>query len=215
MIESVMDELGLDQIDLVANDSGTGIVQIFAANHPKRLRTLALTNGDVHDNWPTPDFSNVIQLIKSGGAVNVFRSLLANHEAGRLALAAGFEHPDELSDETIAAYFGPLLANEESGRTFERMTETFDNTQTVRVEEKLRKLQAPTLILWGTADTFFDVKWAYWLADTIPGVLEVVEVPGAKLFFPAERPEFVAEHVLKLWRTYDASHAPALDAEEH
>jgi pimeloyl-ACP methyl ester carboxylesterase len=103
MIESVIDDLGLDQIDVVGNDSGTGIAQIFAANHPERLRTLTLTNGDVHDNWPTPDLSNIIQLAKSGGAVNVFRSLLADPEAGRLALAAGFEHPDQLSDHTIAA----------------------------------------------------------------------------------------------------------------
>jgi pimeloyl-ACP methyl ester carboxylesterase len=87
----------------------------------------------------------------------------------------------------------------------QRFAETFDNIQTVRVYAKLRMLHAPTLILWGTGDTFFDLKWAYWLKDTLPGALDVIEVPGAKLFFPAERPEFVAEHVLKLWEACDSS----------
>ena len=31
----------------------------------------------------------------------------------------------------------------------------FDNGQTVRVESKLKDLQAPTLIVWGTGDIFF------------------------------------------------------------
>src|SRR5215470_12881722 len=35
-------------------------------------------------------------------------------------------------------------------------------------EPGLRRLQAPTLIVWGTADPFFHRKWAYWLASVIP-----------------------------------------------
>ena len=40
MLEAFCDALGLDQVDLVANDSGSGIAQIFAARHPGRLRSL-------------------------------------------------------------------------------------------------------------------------------------------------------------------------------
>lgn len=58
-------------------------------------------------------------------------------------------------------------------------------------------MRAPTLIVWGTADVFFDVKWAYWLRDTIPGATEVIEVPGAKLFFPEEQPAMLAERILE------------------
>ncbi len=35
---------------------------------------------------------------------------------------------------------------------------------------------------------FFEVDWAYWLRDPIAGAEEVVEIPGAKLWFPYERP---------------------------
>jgi pimeloyl-ACP methyl ester carboxylesterase len=68
-----------------------------------------------------------------------------------------------------------------------------------RVTPKLRELTAPTLIVWGTADNFFDVKWAYWLRDTIPGATRVIEIPGARLFFPEERPEFLAEEIRAFW----------------
>ena len=40
---------------------------------------------------------------------------------------------------------------------------------------------------------FFRPKWAYWLRDTIPGATDVVEIKGARLFFPDERAaEFTA-----------------------
>src|SRR4051812_23867485 len=42
MLEQFLDALKIDQVDLVGNDSGGGIAQIFAANHPERVRSLAL-----------------------------------------------------------------------------------------------------------------------------------------------------------------------------
>ena len=48
-------------------------------------------------------------------------------------------------------------------------------------------MPAPNLIVWGTGDRFFDVKWAHWLADTLPNVTGLVELAGARLFFPDER----------------------------
>ncbi|HWF69382.1 MAG TPA: alpha/beta fold hydrolase, partial [Mycobacterium sp.] len=56
MLAEVLDALQIDQVDLVGNDSGGGICQIFAARHPDRIRTLTLTNCDTHDNWPPEAF---------------------------------------------------------------------------------------------------------------------------------------------------------------
>jgi hypothetical protein len=33
------------------------------------------------------------------------------------------------------------------------------------------------------------VKWAYWLAGTLPNTDMPVELQGARIFFPEERPE--------------------------
>src|SRR6201987_1279398 len=42
MLKEVLDALKIDQADLVGNDSGGGIAQIFAALNPERVRTLTL-----------------------------------------------------------------------------------------------------------------------------------------------------------------------------
>ncbi|NUU20773.1 MAG: alpha/beta fold hydrolase, partial [Streptomycetaceae bacterium] len=49
--------LDLSAVDLVANDTGGAIAQIFAARNPERVRTLALTNCEVHDNVPAEAFA--------------------------------------------------------------------------------------------------------------------------------------------------------------
>ena len=46
------DALELTDVDLVANDTGGAISQVFAAGHPDRLHTLTLTNCEAHDNLP-------------------------------------------------------------------------------------------------------------------------------------------------------------------
>jgi pimeloyl-ACP methyl ester carboxylesterase len=46
------DALELTDVDLVANDTGGAIAQVFAAGHPERLHTLTLTNCEAHDNLP-------------------------------------------------------------------------------------------------------------------------------------------------------------------
>src|SRR5258705_11379935 len=40
MLEQFLDALQIDQVDLVGNDSGGGIAQIFAVLHPERVRSL-------------------------------------------------------------------------------------------------------------------------------------------------------------------------------
>ena len=63
----------------------------------------------------------------------------------------------------------------------------------------LRALNVPTLLVWGTGDQAFGVKWAYYLRDMIPGAREVIEVDGAKVFFPEERPDDLVPHLRRQW----------------
>jgi pimeloyl-ACP methyl ester carboxylesterase len=56
MLKEFLDTLNIDQVDLVGNDSGGGIVQIFAALYPERVRSLTLTDCDTQDNCPPEAF---------------------------------------------------------------------------------------------------------------------------------------------------------------
>ena len=199
MIREFLDAFGIDQVDLVANDSGGGIAQIFAAEHPERIRTLTLTNCDVHDNYPPPALEPLVAAAKAGGLGPIGKGWLDDPDSLRAAFGVAYEHPERLDDELVQIYLGPIFATDEGTKKVGRMIGELDHDANVRIEPKLRQLQAPTLILWGTDDIFFDKKWAYWLKDTIPGARDVVEIEGAKLFFPEERPEILIEQLRNFW----------------
>lgn len=200
MLSAFLDGLGVDQVDLVGNDSGGGIAQILAARHPDRIRSLTLTNCDTHDGWPPDAFKPAIELITGEGGTDALKSLAANPEAARSAFGMGLEHPENLTDELIESFFGRLVASPERIDAFVRFFRAFDCADTVAVEPLLKQLQAPALIVWGGADTFFDRKWAYWLRDTLGNVSRLVEIPSGKLFLPLDRPKDLAEELLVHWQ---------------
>jgi pimeloyl-ACP methyl ester carboxylesterase len=189
MLKSFLDALNIEQVDLVGNDSGGGIAQIFAALHPERLRSLTLTDCDTHDNWPPEAFKPFLAMAAAGGLRGALEGMLADKSVYRSpqALGPAYEHPERLTDESIETYLRPLVRTEQRTGDFQRFLAAFDNVQTVRLESRLRTLQVPTLIVWGTDDIYFPVKWSRWLADTIPGTRRRVELEGARIFFPEER----------------------------
>jgi pimeloyl-ACP methyl ester carboxylesterase len=211
MLAEVLDAMGVDRVDLVGNDSGGAIAQIFAANHPTRLRSLILTNCDVHDGWPPPQVLPLIERARNGTLAPIFQPMIDCPDLARerylrgesVPLFRAFADPGVLTDEIIRLYLEPPLSSKQRIAAFERYWLGFDNAQTVAIHRALQTLQAPTLIVWGLKDIFFDRKWAYWLRDTIPGARRVVEIEDARLFFPEDRPDALAEPLLKFWSEID------------
>ena len=202
MLAEFLDALEIDQIDLIGNDSGGAVAQILATNAPGRIRSLTLTNCDTHDNWPPEAFMPIVNAGKAGVFGQVLAGLLANPEAGRSlqGMGVGFEFPERLTDEILAVYLTPVTATEERRSQVSRYVAGQDNVQTVRIEADLKIFDKPTLIVWGDNDVFFPVRWANWLAETIPGTRKLEIVNGAKLFFPEERPEVFCKIVREHWQ---------------
>jgi pimeloyl-ACP methyl ester carboxylesterase len=201
MLQEFLDALHIEQVDLVGNDSGGGIAQIFAASNPSRIRSLALTNCDAHNNWPPEAFKPFLAMSAAGGLRGALDTMLSDKNFYRSAQALGpaYEHPEDVTDETIEGYLRPFLRNEQRTNDLQRFLAAFDNKHTLAVEEQLRKLDAPTLIAWGTDDIYFDVQWSKWLAETIPGTKRRVELKDARIFFPEERPEEFNRELRKHW----------------
>jgi pimeloyl-ACP methyl ester carboxylesterase len=171
MLNDFLDALNIDKVDVVGNDSGGGISQIFSALYPERVRSLTLTNCDTHDNWPPEAFKPFVAMVKAGGLRGTLDAMLSDKSIYRSADALGpaYEHPEKVTDETIERYLRPFLATEQRTRDLERFVGAFDNKHTVAIQPKLRSLKAPTLIVWGTDDIYFDVKWSHWLGHDDSG----------------------------------------------
>jgi hypothetical protein len=100
-------------------------------------------------------------------AVELFKDLNAARE---IAFGTSYEHPERLDLEVVRAYLEPCFGTLERARRFERILAALDPDDLKAIEPQLRALTVPTLGVCGTGELSFDVSWAYWLRDTIPGV---------------------------------------------
>lgn len=190
MILAVLDKLGIVRFDLVLNDSGGAIGQIIAVLAPERVRSFAFSNCDVHDNWPPKTLNEIRAAAQAGvfadqmGAFIVAPEQFAN-TIGKLV----YENPNFATPEAMQANIAPLVSSQERKDAYNRYVGFQDHLQLVVIEDDLRKLDTPSLIVWGAADPFFPIEWAHWLHDALRKADPVIELKDAMLFFPEERPD--------------------------
>src|SRR5262245_42607348 len=203
MLREFLDALHIGQVDLVGNDSGGGIAQIFAAHYPQRVRTLTLTDCDTHDNWPPEAFKPFLAMAAGGGLSDTLSAMLGDKSIYRSpqALGPAYERPAEVTDQAIDLYLKPHVRTAQRTRDLERFLAAFDPSHTVAVELRLKQLRVPTFIAWGTDDIYFEMKWADWLAATIPGMRRYIRFEGARIFFPEERWQDFNRELRSHWAT--------------
>jgi pimeloyl-ACP methyl ester carboxylesterase len=195
-IADCCEALELADIDLVANDTGGAVAQVFAAGHAKRLHTLTLTNCEAHNNLPPKALLPVVWLARAGLLARIAPWLARNPPKGRMS---GYQSPAHVPENISRAQIDPLLGTPGLARQFQRLLLSLRARDLLAIEPALTRLQVPTLIVWGTDDIYFHRKWAYWLRDTIPGATEVVEVDGGRLFFPDERADEFTPLLRRHW----------------
>jgi pimeloyl-ACP methyl ester carboxylesterase len=199
-VAELCDGLGLDRVDLVGNDTGGAIAQIIAARQPGRLRTLTLTNCDTEGNFPPAEVAPLIEAARNGVAAAFLAAIVSDPQQWRTsALAGGYQDPALIPDEVWREYLTPIGGTLDRARYFERILAALDPADLSAVQGALAALTVPTLIVWGTGDAMFPAKWAYQLRDLIPGARDVIEIEGAKVFFPEERPADLIPHLHHFW----------------
>jgi haloalkane dehalogenase len=203
MLARFLAVLGIDSADVVANDSGGAVAQLFLAKYPQKVRTLLLTNCDVHENSPPVALADFLELARAGLAADQW--LLPqlkdpNFARSEKGLGGGaYTDPNNLTDESIDYYFSPLVSSPLRKKQFNDYGVKFEPNPLISIEPALRRSQAPVRMVWGTGDRLFPISWAEWLDHTFPNSRGIRRVEGAKLFFPEEMPELIAEEAKQLW----------------
>ena len=202
MLVELLDRLSVGTVDLIANDSGGSIAQIFIARNPGRVRSLLLTNCDVETDSPPLSLGTIIKMARQGTVADEFLlPLLRNKEVARATGLGGHcysskAHP---SDAAIDYYLSPLLASERRKALVHAYLSALEPNPLTGVGRDLRMFQGPVRIVWGTADTIFSQASAAYLDHLFPASRGVRRVRGGRLFFPEEFPSLVANELRALW----------------
>jgi haloalkane dehalogenase len=202
MIATFLDRLNVDEVDLVANDSGGAVAQLFLVTHPERVRSLLLTNCDVETDSPPAAVLPVIESARSGIFPDLYLEPWLRHkDVARSANGLGglcYSRPERLTDTALEQYLLPLVANAERRTLVNRYALGLTPNPLQGISSQLRERAVPTRIVWGMSDTVFSAKSPDYLASLLPRVTGIRRIREAKLFFPEEYPEVIAEEARQL-----------------
>lgn len=203
MLTAFLDSMGIRQVDIIANDSGGAVAQLFVSKYGARARTLLLTNCDVETDSPPESLLPIIDLARGGLYTELYvRSWLENTALLRSSSDFGrlcYSDPTHPSDAAIVQYLGPLVSSSERAALTNEFAASLAPNPLAGITESLRRCRVPTRIVWGMSDAIFSTGNIEYLVSVLPLVTGVRKLPGAKLFFPEELPEVIAEEAMTLW----------------
>ena len=204
MIVDLLDRLGVERFDIVANDSGGAVAQILMSRHPDRVRTALLTNCDTEPDSPPPSVKPVIDLARKGlYAEKWLVPWVADKDLARSARGLGgltFTRPAELSDQTLDIYLGPLVSSATRKAQIDAYAAALEPNPLIGMEQELKRSPIPVRVIWGMADRIFDPAGADYLTGLFPLSQGARKIPEAKLFWPEEYPDLIVEEARRLWR---------------
>jgi haloalkane dehalogenase len=211
MLLALLDQLSISIVDVVANDTGGAVAQLLAARCPERVRTLLLTNCDVENDCPPAAVLPVIELARAGSYVDKWLApWLTDKTLARSAQGIGgmaYSEPECPSDEAIEYYFAPLVRSSRGKKQVEAYAIALERNVLEGIEPALKRCTIPTRIAWGTGDTIFSQASPDYLNRIFPKSRGVRRVQGAKLFFPEEFPDLIAEEARQLWGVGNPIHS--------
>ena len=192
LVADLLDALGLEDVTLVANDTGGAIAQITAANHPERIGRIVLTNCDAFENFLPPAFRPLQWAARAPGALTGMMQGMRLAPMRRLPIAYGWLIKRDFAGAPTREWVMPYLADRGVRRDTIKLLKGIDPKHTFAAAETLRGWDKPALLAWAVEDRFFKLSYAERLAQTIPGTrLERIE--DSYTFVPEDQPERLAE----------------------
>ncbi len=166
------------------------------------MRTLTLTNCEVHDLWPNATLQRFFAMLSSEAAIPALRGALNDPATARQAFGTVYEDPSRIPDEAFRVYLEPLLSSDDRSANARRFARADSNrAQLIAMAPKLKQFKVPTQIIWGDGDAFFELTSIDWLRQNIPGVRKVTVVPRGRLFFPEEHAKLLSVLLSEFWRS--------------
>jgi pimeloyl-ACP methyl ester carboxylesterase len=205
LVADALEALGLEDVTLVANDTGGAFCQLVALDRPERLGRLVLTTCDSFEHFPPKLFSFLGPLSRMPWAIPLLFAPLRMRAPRRLPIAYGWLTSKPIEPrEAEDSYVLPLLTDRRIRADFSRVAKGLDPRYTLEAGERLGSFDKPALIAWSKEDKLFPRSDAERLAAALPNArLEWIE--GARTFSPEDCPERVAELIASFVAAQEAS----------
>jgi pimeloyl-ACP methyl ester carboxylesterase len=192
LIIAFVETLGLTDVTLVGNDTGTALCQFVIDIDDTRIARLVLTDGDAFDQFPPPSLRPVFRLGRRPAGVYALMSMMRPAWIRQRVQGQNVSKP--LDPALTRRWISPALADHSIRRDTAKFLRGVDPAELLDVSTRLRRFAKPVVVLWGDADRFFTIDLAHRLCDAFPDA-RLDEIPGGRTFFPLDEARRVAHEI--------------------
>lgn len=191
IFEAFLEALSIEKATLVCHDYGGPIALTYALRNPEKYDRLIIFDTFLHRDLPPFPFTMKVARIRPFGEI-IMR--FWGEDIARWGLEEGVMDKSRISDRLVQRYYMP------DGNP-DKMNETMLGTLRVDyaedlkfIEQNLKTIQKPTLILWGEGDTFLPLSLGNRIHEDIAGS-KMETLPDCGHFIQEDQPKRATEIV--------------------
>lgn len=208
LIAELIEALDLEEVTVVANDTGGAITQILVTDHPQHIGRLVLTPCDAFDNFLPPMFKPLQWLAHVPGAVWMNIQAMRIKPLRYLPMAYGRVAKHRPSHSTLDRWLAPATRDAGVRRDIGKLLRGIDSKDTLAAAAKLTQFHRPALLAWAPEERTFPFEHAHRLAALLPDS-RIVEIDDSWAFAPLDNPAEVATAIAEFVQAPSSSGAIA------
>lgn len=204
LLDELCAELELDDVTVVANDSGGAITQLWMANGAPRVGRVICTPVDCFDHFPPPAFKPYLTLARSQAMTGaVLRLALRVRRLRHTPLTYGGLTHRPIDDAHARSWMQAPATDRGVLADLCSFVRGAARTDLERESARLRDFARPVLLAWSTEQAWFPVEHAVRLTRLLPDA-RIALMEGTGAFPQVDQPAALASLVRDFTRdTHD------------
>lgn len=195
IVADLLAALELDDVTIVANDTGGAVAQSLVGLYPERIGRLVLTSCDAWEKFP-PTPQRYLEFVARWRALMwlVTRTVQFGF-VQRLPTAYGWVTSKAPPREVMRSYTATMHSVPGVRRDLRRLLLAVSTRYTFEAADRLPTFDKPALVLWAENDKIFPREHGRRLAEMLPqGRFELIS--DSRTFIPEDQPEALVERLL-------------------
>src|SRR5260221_6982813 len=195
-----LERLDLHNVTLVGNDSG--LFQIAAGEHPKRIARLVITSCEAFENLPSGLPGHTVTFAaRLPGGLNAVIQPLRLRVLRRLPLAFGWMAKRPIPPAVTDTWLRPVLTRREIRRDLTKYLRSSKKGDMLAAAEPLPAFDRSALVIWAKEDRIMPPEPGRRLAEVLPNG-RFIEIADSYTFIPEDQPGELARAIRQFVRDF-------------
>ncbi|NNH75614.1 alpha/beta hydrolase [Nocardia uniformis] len=201
LIAAFLERLDLDDVTVVANDSGGALTQILLARNRSRIGRVVLTPSDTYEAFLPALLAPLQWLARIPGSMRPLTAAMRIRAVQRLPIAFGWVVKHGQPNEIADSYLLPSRNSGAIRKDLRRFLKGIDGKYTVEAAQHFPDIDIPVLLAWATEDKVFKLSSAQRVERELPNAT-LRQIDDAYTFVSEDQPELLTEMIVEFTRLH-------------